>query len=347
MITSLMIPPDKLGTPPMSETPWQLLPTASNHAANLDNLYIFITILCAVSMVLIVGAQIYFMVKYRATSPDQKTDPITHSAKLEFAWSAIPAVFLVAIFVWGELDFMKMSTPPADAIDVRITGQKWFWTIEYPNFPTGPSLTCPQGADECEAELKTPTLIVPLNKPVRLTMTSSDVIHSFYIPAFRVKKDVVPGRYSKLWFTAIQEGEFPIFCTEYCGDEHSSMLAKVIVVPEDQYEARVKAATQLKKEDGETMADYGKRLYAIQGCIACHSLDGTKKVGPSWKGLYGKGREFSNSAGVTADDNYIRQSILEPNSQVVTGYPAQMPSYQGKLNDEQITALIEYIKSLK
>lgn len=341
------IPPEKLGTPPMSESPWALLPTASNHAAALDKLYIFITVLCVISMVLIIGAQIYFMVKYKQRGPDDKTDPITHNGKLEFAWSAIPAVFLVVIFVWGELDFMKMSAPPANAIDVRVQGQKWQWTIEYPSHPGGPSLTCPGGAEDCEPELKTPTLIVPLNEPVRLTMNSVDVIHSFYIPAFRVKKDVVPGRYTTLWFTAIQEGEFPIFCTEYCGDEHSSMLAKVIVVPAEEYDAAVKSATELKKGEGESMADYGSRLFAINGCAACHSLDGTKKVGPSFKGLYGKQESISDGTTLGVDDNYIRESILEPNAKIVAGYPAQMPSFQGKLNDEQVTALIEYIKAQK
>lgn len=331
----------------MSESPWALLPTASNHAAALDKLYIFITILCVISMIGIIGAQIYFMVKYKQRGPDDKTHPITHNGKLEFAWSAIPAVFLVVIFVWGELDFMKMSAPPANAIDVRITGQKWQWTIEYPSHPGGPSLTCPQNAKECEPELKTPTLIVPLNEPVRLTMNSVDVIHSFYIPAFRVKKDVVPGRYTTLWFTAIQEGEYPIFCTEYCGDEHSSMLAKVIVVPKDEYEGRVKDATELKKGDNETMDAYGSRLFAINGCGACHSLDGTKKVGPSFKGLYGKQESLSDGSSVGVDDNYIRESILEPNAKIVQGFSPQMPSFQGKLNDEQVTALIEYIKVQK
>lgn len=341
------IPPDKLGTPPMSESPWALLPTASNHAASLDKLYIFITVLCVISMVLIIGAQLYFMVKYKQRGPDDKTSPITHNGKLEFAWSAIPAVFLVVIFVWGELDFMKMSAPPANAINVRITGQKWQWTVEYPSHPGGPSLTCPQGAKDCDPELKTPTLIVPLGKPVRLTMNSVDVIHSFYIPAFRVKKDVVPGRYSTLWFTAIMEGEFPVFCTEYCGDEHSSMLAKVIVVPADEYDAAVKAATELKKGEGETMADYGNRLYQINGCAACHSLDGTDKVGPSFKGLYGKTEMLSDGSSLGVDDNYIRESILEPNAKIVSGYAPQMPAFQGKLNDEQLTALIEFIKAQK
>lgn len=341
------IPPEKLGTPPMSESPWALLPTASNHAAALDTLYVFITILCVISMVLIIGAQLYFMVKYRKRSDADRTSPVTHNTKLEIGWSVIPSLFLIVIFVWGEVQFMDMSSPPANAIDVRITGQKWQWTVEYPQFPGGPSLSCPGDAAECEPTEKTPTLYVPLNEPVRLTMNSVDVIHSFYIPAFRVKKDVVPGRYSNLWFTAIEEGEFPVFCTEYCGDEHSSMLAKVIVLPKDEWAATVKKATELKLEEGETMAHYGERLYGINGCAACHTLDGSAKVGPSFQGLYGRTEQLTDGSSLAADDNYIRESILEPNAKVVAGYAPQMPSFQGKLKDDQITALIEFIKAQK
>jgi cytochrome c oxidase subunit 2 len=342
---SLLIPPEKLGTPEMSDSPWALLPTASNHAQALDDLYLFITLLCAISMVLVIGAMVYFMFKYRQRGPNDKTDPITHNGRLEFIWSAIPAVFLVVIFVWGELDFMKLSAPPSDAIDIRITGQKWLWTIEYPAHPGGPSLTCPRNAAECPAEEKTPTLIVPLGKPVQLTMTSVDVLHSFYIPAFRTKKDVVPGRYATMWFTPIKEGEFPIFCTEYCGDEHSSMLAKAIVVPPEQYEARVAAATKLERETTETMAAYGQRIFTVMGCPACHTTDGTVKVGPSFKGLWGKQETLADGSRVEIEDNYIRESLMEPNAKLVQGFPPQMPTFQGKLNEEQVTALIEFIKA--
>ncbi len=358
MINTLLVPPGKLGTPPMSENPWQLLPTASNHAAALDNLYLFITALCAISMVIVIGAQVYFMVKYKERTKGQKTSPLTHDTKLEFIWSAIPAVLLVVIFVWGERDFMLLSSPPRDAMEVRITGAKWFWTIEYPNFPGGPSMTCPgfkagslkelaSNKEDCPPEEKTPTLFVPLNKPVRLTISSSDVIHSVYIPAFRVKKDAVPGRYTTLWFTAILTGEYPLFCTEYCGDQHSSMLGKVIVVDPEIFDKVVRKVTELKQNDGETKADYGKRVYGAMGCPACHSLDGSKMTGPSFKGLYGRQEALSDGTTVTAEDNYIRQSVLDPNSQIVAGYSPQMPSFQGRLKDDQIDALIDFIKTVK
>ena len=339
-IVAAFIPPEKLGTPAMSDSPFKLLPTASNHAASLDGLYVFLTVICGISMVLVIGAMVYFMVKYKKRSDADKTSPINHNARLEFWWSAIPAVFLMWVFIWGEIDFVKLSTPPSDALDIRVTGQKWQWTIEYPNFPGGASVDKETGA---------PLLIVPKDQPVRLTMTSIDVIHSFYVPAFRVKKDVVPGRYAHVWFTPIELGEFPVFCAEYCGDEHSSMLAKVKVVEADEYAAIVAEATKLERDvdGGETMPAFGERVYHIKGCDACHTTDGSPKVGPSFKGVFGKTEQFSDGTSAEVDDNYVRESILNPNAKIVTGFPPQMPSFQGQLDEEQLAALIEYIKSLK
>jgi cytochrome c oxidase subunit 2 len=335
VIASMFIPPEKLMTPPMAESPFSLLPKASNHAAALDSLYLFITLLCVISMVLVIGAQIYFMVKYKKRSDNDVTSPLTHSGKLEFAWSAIPAVFLMVIFFWGERDYMTMASPPGDAIDINVTARKWAWTFNYPEYGSAESI-----------ENEIPTLIVPLDVPVRLTMNSQDVIHSLYIPAFRVKKDVVPGRYTSLWFTAIEKGEFPIFCTEYCGDEHSSMLARVVVVGQDEYEARVKAANYNGPKDGESMADFGRRTFNEKGCAACHALETTKIIGPGLKGIWGK-TESGGGKSIVVDENYIRESLMSPSAFVVDGYAPQMPPYSGLLNDEQVTGLIELIKSLK
>ncbi|NJK32021.1 MAG: cytochrome c oxidase subunit II [Deltaproteobacteria bacterium] len=340
MIANFLVPPEKLGTPPMSDSPWELLPTASNHAASLDGLYILLTVVTGVSFVLVIGAMVYFMVKYKKRSDADKTSPLTHNGKLEFAWSAIPAVFLMVFFVWGEVDFVKLSSPPADAIDISVTGQKWYWTIEYPGRPMAATV-------EVEGGERAPLLIVPKDVPVRLLMTSKDVIHSFYIPAFRVKKDVVPGRYTTVWFTAIEEGTFPVFCTEYCGDEHSSMLAVVKVVPADEYEAAVKAATILEQGAGETKEQFGEKVYKTFACNSCHTTDGSAKVGPSFKGLYGKQEALATGETLTVDENYIRESIYEPNAKVVAGFTPQMPSFAGQINDQQMDALIAYIRSLK
>jgi cytochrome c oxidase subunit 2 len=325
-----------LGTPPMSDSPWSLLPAASTNAEALDQLYIFFWVLCGVSLVIAIGAQIYLMIKYRmpANGVHRKTSPLTHNGKLEFWWSAIPTVFFVILFYWGEVDYMKQVTPPSDAIDVRVTGQKWSWTVDYPSVP-GASLSN--------------ELIVPVGVPMRLTMTSTDVIHSFFIPVFRLKKDVVPGRYTVLWFEATKEGEYPLFCTEYCGDQHSGMIGKVLVVKAEEYEAILKERSKLEYDEtkgDKTQADFGRRVYKRMGCDSCHSLDGSNKTGPTWKGIYGR-TEATNVGSVTVDDNYIRESILEPNKKVVNGYAPQMPAFAGRLDDKQITALIEFMKEQK
>jgi cytochrome c oxidase subunit 2 len=339
-VIATFIPPEKLGTPKMSDSPWELLPTGSNHAASLDGLYLFLTAVCAVSFVLVIGAMVYFMVKYKKRSDNDKTSPITHNGRLEFAWSAIPAVFLMLFFIWGELDFIKLSAPPADAIDIRVTAQKWYWTIEYPGRPVASTV------EVLDGEIA-PLLIVPLGEPVRLLMTSKDVLHSFYIPAFRVKKDVVPGRYSSVWFEPIIEGTFPIFCTEYCGDEHSSMLAVVKVVKAEEYEAAVIAATTLVQGEGQSLEAFGEKVYKSFACNSCHNTDSTVKVGPGFGGVFGKTETFTDGSSQAVDENYIRESIYTPNAKTVAGFTPQMPSFAGQINDDQMNAVIAYIKSLK
>jgi cytochrome c oxidase subunit 2 len=278
--------------------------------------------------------------RHIAIGDNDKTSPLTHNGRLEFAWSAIPAVFLMLFFIWGELDFVKLSAPPSDAIDIRVTGQKWYWTIEYPNHPVASTV------EVLDGEIA-PLLIVPLGQPVRLLMTSKDVIHSFYIPAFRVKKDVIPGRYTSVWFTPIIEGTFPIFCTEYCGDEHSSMLAVVKVVKAEEYDAQVIAATTLEQGEGETLEAFGEKVYKSFACNSCHNTDATVKVGPGFGGVFGKTETFSDGSSQTVDENYIRESIYTPNAKVVAGFTPQMPSFAGQINDDQMNAIIAYIKSLE
>ena len=178
-------------------------------------------------------------------------------------------------------------------------------------------------------------------------MTSQDVIHSFYIPAFRVKRDTVPGRYTTIWFEATQVGEFNLYCAEYCGDQHSAMIGKVKVLEPELYEAYLIEAGKLEQDEGESAAAFGARIYSKRGCNACHSLDGSPKVGPTWKGLYGR-QENTDKGSVTVEDNYIKESILEPNAQIVQGFEGvKMPSYKGQLDDKQITALVEFMKTLK
>jgi cytochrome c oxidase subunit 2 len=228
-------------------------------------------------LVAAIGAQIYFMVKYKKPAHGHnKTSPLTHNGKLEFWWSAIPTVGFVVLFAWGEIDYMKQVTPPVDAIDVRITGQKWFWTAEYPDVPG--------------AQLNN-RLIVPVGKPMRLTMTSTDVIHSFFIPVFRLKKDVVPGRYTVMWFEATIEGEYPLFCTEYCGDQHSGMIGVVQVVSGEKYLDDPQGGRPPRVRPGQGRQDPGRlRQARLQGPRLQHLPQPRRRVktGPTFKGLYGK-----------------------------------------------------------
>lgn len=318
---------------------WSMPTQASTFAENTDNLYWFIVALDTFFFVLIIGAVLYFMKKYKRRSKDQKTSSITHNGKIEFLWSAIPSALLLVIFVWGECDFLRQTVPPNDALEVHVAGSKWQWTVTYPNYP---DVTLTSNPEE-----PTVALIVPRDRPVRLTMTSDDVLHSFFIPAFRVKRDVVPGRYTQLWFEATRVGEFNLFCAEYCGDQHSKMTGIVKVMLPELFEAELKRAGKLEQEEGESVADFGKRVYSSRGCGACHSVNGDKKTGPTWKGLWGKSETMTDGSTVTVDMNYLRESILEPNKKVVAGFNASMPSFQGKLKQQHIDALAEYIKTLK
>jgi cytochrome c oxidase subunit 2 len=244
-----------------------------------------------------------------------------------------------------------MATPPADAYQIVVEGQKWSWLFTYPNGHVDS------------------VLHVPVDTDVQLVLTSMDVIHSLYIPAFRLKRDVVPGRYSKMWFRATEPGEYPVFCAEYCGTGHSDMLTTCVVHPPGEFALWLENADPLKKLSDEqyaayladpgafiaanpdiqglqTPGDMGRELYTKKGCAQCHSVDGSAGTGPTFKGLFGKSRGMQDGSVADADENYLRQSILEPNAQVVAGYQAVMPTYQGRLEEREIAALIAYLQSL-
>lgn len=323
---------------------WAPLPEASTFAPGTETLYMFIVGLSVFFFALIMGAMFWFMYKYRRRGDDDKTSSITHNGKIEFLWSAIPAVLLVVIFIWGELDFVKQSIPPNDAIDIRVTGRQWSWTVEYPDYP-GVSFTS-------STQEPVVTMMVPKGRPVRLTMTSADVLHDFYIPVMRVKRDVVPGRYTTMWFEATQVGEFNMYCAEYCGDQHSMMTGVVKVLEPDLFESALLEAGKLERDQGETDEAYGERIYARRGCNACHSIDGVPKVGPTWKGLWGSTQSYTDGTSVSIDgadgENHLKESILQPAAKIRAGFAgAQMPSFLGQLDDDQIKALTAYIKTLK
>lgn len=303
---------------------------ASRAADDVDWLFNVLMVISAIAAAGVVAAMVYFVIRYRARSRDENApaDPGSdHNNLLEIVWSVIPLGVVILLFVWGFKGYMDLRISPKDAHEVHVNGQKWSWTFSYPNGVT-------DGA-----------LHVPLGEPMRLILTSSDVIHSLFIPAFRAKMDAVPGRYTELWFEATQAGEFPILCAEYCGTGHSSMLTKVVVHPRGGYERWLDE--QARKSENASPAELGKLLSEQQGCLACHSIDGSPKIGPSFKGIFERQETMSDGSTLKVEENYLRQSILEPQAKLVQGFPPAMPTYQGKLSDRQLTALIEYMKTLK
>lgn len=297
----------------------------SQVAAQVDSLYMFLLVTSAIFCVLVIGGLIYFVLKYRRKSDDDKTAYISHNNFLEFLWSFIPFVLFMIMFGWGWHVFHQMRDFSKDSLEVHAVGQKWFWDFKYKS-----------------GKSSTGEFYVPVNTPIKLIMTSKDVLHSFFLPGMRIKQDVIPGRYTALAFTPNKEGTYQVFCTEYCGDQHSSMLAKMKVVSQEEYE-------QWLQEDataGLSLVEVGQKVYE-QKCAVCHNTDAQRKVGPGFAGLYNSERQFTDGSSLVADENYLRESILVPNAKVVNGYPAAMPSFQGQLSEDELSGLIEFIKSLK
>lgn len=310
---------------------WWMPESASTFSDDVDATFAFIYWLDVFFFILIVGAMAFFAVAYRRRKEGQRTSPVKGNHAIEFAWSFIPGMFLIGFFVMGFTTYMDMQVPPADAMDVRVTGQKWNWAFEYPE--EGIQLSSADG------------LVVPSNTPVRLTISSVDVLHSFYIPAFRTKKDAVPNRYTSLWFEAKAPGEYDVYCAEFCGDDHSRMTSKVIAMEPAAFREWV--ASQKNAAADMTTVQLGEKLFTAQGCAGCHSVDGSKMIGPSLQGIYGRQEAMADGSSVAVDDNYIRESIEVPGAMIVAGFAGQMPPYQGRLKDAEISALIDYIKTLK
>ncbi len=299
-------------------------PAVTEIAKEYDNLYGFILVVSLIGCVILLGGMVYFVVKYKRTAGG-KSAYISHNSFLEFLWSFIPLVIFLVVFAWGWKVYHDMRTFPENSLEIHALAQKWSWTFQYKSGKTSPK-----------------ELVVPINTPIKILLSSKDVLHSFFIPSMRVKQDAVPGRYTALWFESQKLGNFQIFCTEYCGDQHSAMMGTVRVLSTEDYEKWLK-----ENDEALPLAKRGEKIY--KGiCIACHTLDGNKGVGPSWKGLYGKAREFADGTNIpAADENYIKDSILNPNSKLVKGFAAAMPSYQGQLSDSQINGIVEFMKELK
>jgi cytochrome c oxidase subunit 2 len=308
---------------------WGLPEQASTFAADVDWMMAFINWLCVFFFVLIMALMGYFMWKYRGT-PDKPAEESTdHNTPLELTWTLIPLGLVVFIFYWGFQGYMNIMIPPTEAYEVQITGQKWSWSFSYPNGHTDNELHAPAG------------------QKVRLLMTSVDVLHSFYIPAFRTKHDLVPGRYTKLWFQSDKPGTYQVFCTEYCGRDHSNMLTKAVIHEPGGFEKWLADASNVHGK-GDPPAKVGQILAKKRGCFQCHSIDGTPGIGPTWKGAWGRQEALQGGGTATVDENYIKQSIIEPQAQIVAGFAPVMPTYKTQFKDlRDFTAIAKYIESLK
>ncbi len=304
-------------------------PANSTIAGEVDALFYFIFYTAIVLFVLVMAFTTYFIIKYRRKGKRELTSGVAHNTKLEILWTVIPAILVIIVFVWGFKTYLRMNIAPADALEIKATGQKWFWVFDYPN-----------GANSMN------DLVVPAGKPVKLLMSSQDVIHSFFVPDFRVKMDVLPNRYTITWFEAINPGEYDIYCTEYCGKGHSEMLGKVKVLNEEDYEAWL-AAAAVDIPEGMSLEEAGAQLYTSKACATCHSIDGSPGVAPSFLAKFGSKEALVDGSEVLVDENYVRESILNPQAKIVQGYQPVMPTYQGVLTDRQIDALIAYMKTLK
>lgn len=305
---------------------------SSTHANDLDLLYWFLIITCGILFLLVVVPLFLIVVRYRRKTVHQRAESQKdHNFWMESLWTFLPFVYLAILFMWGFLQYLGMYVAPHDALELRVIGQKWQWSVDYPK-------------EEISVAGVGATIAIPINRPVRLVMSSQDVIHSFFIPNMRVKQDVVPGRYTTLWFEPNQLGEFPVLCAEYCGDLHSNMLAKVQVMTDDAYKNWVEE--QKSQNQNVPLPELGEKLYTKLGCVACHSTDGSIKLAPSFKGIYGKMEELTSGASMKVDDNYIRNKLLTPTKHTAKGYPQIMPSFQGRVSERDISGIVEFIKSL-
>jgi len=308
---------------------------ASANAGDVDAIYYFIFWVSAVSFALIVSATIFFALKYRRTKVGlNPEDSPHHSTSIEIVWSVIPTLFMIVMFKWGFDDYVERRTPPDNAYTVSVHAQKWVWSYSYP-----------EGAETVSGWLggTGEGLVVPINTPVRLRIDSADVLHSYFVPAFRIKMDAVPGRYTYAWFEATAIGTYPVFCAEYCGTRHSRMLSQVQVLSQEDFDAWM--AKQGNLADLPPV-EAGQKLFERK-CASCHHLDGTRLIGPPLNGKYGTEESLEGGLTATIDDNYLRESILEPAAKIVAGYPNAMTPFAGQLSEDEISWLITYIQSVK
>jgi cytochrome c oxidase subunit 2 len=296
---------------------------ASTLAPEVDSLYFFIVAVTAFFAVIVSIAVVYFAIKYHDPTGRRIGAPVHGSISLELAWTIIPFILAMGIFVWSTVVYFHIVRPPDEALEIYSTGKRWMWRFQH---------------REGQSEIN--ELHVPRGRPVKVTFTSEDVLHNLYIPAFRVKADAIPGRYSMIWFNATQTGEYHLFCAEYCGTKHSGMIGKVVVMEPDDYQAWLTGGGA-----GLSLSARGQQLFQQLACASCHLTDGRGR-GPSLAGVFGSQVALSTGATVVANESYLRESILTPQAKLVSGYQPLMPTFQGQVNEEGVMSLLEYIKSL-
>jgi len=302
-----------------------LLPErASAFAGEVDALFFFIVAVTVFFTVGISIAILFFAVKYRRRSDADRPPEIHGSLALELTWTLVPLGIVVVMFVWGAKVFFHMNRPPDDAMTVSVVGKRWMWKLQH---PTG------------QREIN--ELHVPVGRAVKLVITSEDAIHSFFVPAFRIKKDAVPGRYNVAWFRATKTGTYHLFCAEYCGTEHSKMIGKVVVMEPGEYQTWLAGGPP-----PESPVAAGEKLFTELNCVTCHRPDSAGR-GPVLEGIFGRQVKLASGDTVVADEAYVRESIVNPAARVVAGYQPVMPTFQGLVSEEQLIALVAYIESLQ
>ncbi len=296
--------------------------SASSAAARYDTLFLALVLLLGLVALSVSFLIVYFSIRYRRNSRADRRHAPTRGLPIEVAWTVIPLLLFLVLFAWAAYDYSRLYRPPADAMPIFVVAKQWMWKLEHSN-----------GRREIDE------LHVPLGQPVRLVMTSQDVIHSFFVPAFRIKQDVLPGRYTTIWFTPTKAGEFHLFCAEYCGTNHAGMRGRIVVMPPAQFAAWLQAgATQ------PGMAARGFELYRRYGCSGCHEA-GSSVHAPDLHGLLGRRVHLQDGRTIVADEAYVRDSVLLPKKDVVAGYEPIMPSFAGQIGEEDLLAIIEYLRS--
>ena len=298
-------------------------------AKQIDNLYGFLIVVSFISCAILIGGMIYFVMKYKRKTANDKTAYITHDTRLEILWSVVPLIIFLVVFAWGWVLYHDMRSMPKNALEIMVTGKQWAWTAEYKN------------------GVKATEIVVPVGKDVKLILASEDVIHSFYVPSFRIKQDAVPGRYTTLWFNATKLGDFHVFCTEYCGTSHSAMITKLKVVSQEDFDKWLVDESEIGLLP---LAERGAKYFQTRACASCHNVDNpAAKIGPTLYQRWGGESVQADGTKVPFDENHVRESIMLPQAQITAGFPkpSPMPSFQGQLSESELSAIIEYIKGLK